>query len=69
MVMDGVVTGLAKHSKKPVVDGIVTGVPKNPRPDLKAPTTSVEAGATKKSADTFGSGLTPQGYGNLKGKK
>jgi len=65
--MDGIVTGLAKHSKKPVVDGIVTGVAKNPRPDLKAPTMTVEAGATKKSADTFGSGLTPQGVGNLVG--
>jgi hypothetical protein len=65
--MDGIVTGVPKRSKKPVVDGIVTGVARDPRPDLKAPTSKCEAGATHKSADTFGSGLTPQGYGNLVG--
>lgn len=68
-VMDGIVSGIPKRSKKPIVDGIVTGVARDPRPDLKAPTTKVEPGATHKSADTFGSGLTPQGEGNLKGGK
>lgn len=72
-LMEGIVTGLPKRSKKPVVDGIITGIARDPRPDLKAPTTTVEAGATRKSADTFGSGLTPQGFNNLvaggKGKK
>lgn len=71
--MDGIVSGVPKRSKNPVVDGIVTGCAKNPRPDLKAPTTPVAPGATHKAQDTFGSGLSPQGYGNLvskgKGKK
>lgn len=68
-LMDGIVSGVPKRSKKPVVDGIVCGIARDPRPDLKAPTTPVDPGATRKSADTFGSGLTPQGVGNLKGKK
>jgi hypothetical protein len=72
-LMDGIVSGLPNRSKKPIIDGIVTGIACNTRPDLKAPTTKVEPGATHKSADTFGSGLTPQGMNNLvskgKGKK
>jgi hypothetical protein len=66
-LMDGIVSGVPKRSKNPVVDGIVCGIPKTAHPDLKAPTTSVDPGATRKSADTFGSGLTPQGLGNLAG--
>ena len=66
-LMDGIVSGVPKRSKKPVVDGIVCGIARDPRPDLKAPTSKVEAGATHKAQDTFGSGLTPQGFGNLVG--
>lgn len=68
-LMDGIVSGIPKRSKKPVVDGIVTGIARDPRPDLKAPLTKCDPGATHKSADTFGSGLTPQGVGNLSGGK
>jgi hypothetical protein len=67
VLMEGVVSGLPKRTKKPIVDGIVTGIACAPHPDLKAPTTSVTPGATRKGADTFGSGLTPQGVGNLVG--
>jgi hypothetical protein len=66
--MDGIVKGIPKHSSKPIVDGIVTGVPRKAHPKLEVPVEKCTPGATRKAMDTFGSGLTPQGEGNLKGK-
>ena len=67
--MEGIVSGIPKKTQKPIVDGIVSGIPKDQHPNLEPKLTSCDAGATRKSADTFGSGLTPSGVGNLKGKK
>jgi hypothetical protein len=73
MVMHGIVTGIVKGTMKPVVDGIVCGVPFHKRETVAPETMTVAASATKMGADTFGSGLTPQGVGNMgkgaKGKK
>jgi hypothetical protein len=67
MVMDGIVRGVEKGTGKPVVDGIVRGIEKPKKLELVPETMSVKPSATKLSADTFGSGLTPQGVGNMVG--
>lgn len=67
--MEGIYQGIPKKSQKPIVDGIVTGIPKDQHPNLEPKLTPCTPGATRKGADTFGAGLTPQGVGNLKGKK
>lgn len=67
--MDGIVRG-EKGRKKPVIDGIVMGVEKPKKVEAAPDTISVTASATRFGQDTFGSGLTPQGVGNMgKGKK
>lgn len=66
--MEGIVHGIPKKSQKPIVDGIVTGISRNQHPKLDPSLSKCDPGATKKAADTFGAGLTPQGVGNLKGK-
>lgn len=67
--MEGVVHGIPKKSQKPIVDGIVTGIAKSQHPKVEPNLAKCTPGATLKGMDTFGSGLTPQGVGNLKGKK
>jgi hypothetical protein len=69
MVMPGIVTGIPRGVVKPVVDGIVGGVQRPKKESVIPDTMAVAAGATKLGADTFGSGLTPQGVGNLGGMK
>lgn len=64
MVMEGIVRGEMTR-KKPVVDGIVCGVEKPKKMDPAPDTISVSASATRLGQDTFGSGLTPQGMGNM----
>lgn len=68
--MDGIVKGVSRGSVKPVIDGIVLGCPRMKNESVVPDTVSVAPAATKLGADTFGSGLTPQGSGNMgKGKK
>lgn len=67
-VINGIVKGVPKHSKKPIVDGIVCGVPRNPRPSLNAGTTGagVRKSATQPAVGAFGGGMFPEGQHNLK---
>lgn len=66
MVMDGIVKGDISR-KKPVVDGIVSGCEKK-KGHVAPDTLGVTPSATRLGNDTFGSGLTPQGVGNIVGK-
>ena len=56
-VLEGIVQGVPKHSKRPVVDGILTGVPRVAHPSIKTPTTDVQAFATRTPSAAFGSGV------------
>jgi hypothetical protein len=64
--MEGIVGGVPKASKKPVVDGIVTGIAKRSHVSCQVPTESVKPSATQVSAGVFGAGASPQGQGDGK---
>jgi len=67
-VINGIVKGVPKHSRKPIVDGIVTGCARDPKPSLTAGTTEsgVRKSATKPAVGAFGGGLFPEGQHNYK---
>jgi hypothetical protein len=60
-LMDGIVGGLAKRVKPPVVDGISRGLGVDLRPGLGGQMTRVDPGATTQARGNFGSGAFPQG--------
>lgn len=62
----GIVSGVAKHSVRPLVDGIVTGLPRTAKPALGTPVAPVHACATQMPAAAFGSGVFGEGAGPAK---
>jgi hypothetical protein len=66
--MAGIVPGIPKGMKKPMIDGIVSGL-SNSKHDasVKATLHTVKPSATQFSAGVFGAGRTSEGKGDAKG--
>lgn len=60
-LMDGIVSGLARHTSPPIIDGIVRGISRSSAQSVKPDLTSIHPSATKKLAGSFGGGNFAEG--------
>jgi len=67
-LMEGIVSGIPRGMKKPMIDGIVSGLSYSKHdPSVKASLHTVKPSATQFSEGVFGAGRTIEGKGDGKG--
>ena len=67
-LMEGIVSGIPRGMKKPMIDGIVSGLSYSKHdPSVKATLHTVKPSATQFSQGVFGAGRTIEGKGDGKG--